>query len=251
MTRGPSVKPSDVAVVGGTGKLGFALALRMAHAGMAVTIGSRDQGRGEAAAKRAAAHILRGKIAGASNVGAIGTADVVIVAVPFAAQLLTLRNVREAWLPGQVAIDTCVPLATVLGGKPTHLVHVWQGSAAEQARRAIPAAVGVVSAFHTVSAERLGNLAEALDEDVLVCGDNPEDNSRVCSMIEHLEGLRPVDCGALELSRLTEARTPLLIAINKTRPAPSGIRITSPAKAPTASVADARDLIDHSGSANA
>jgi 8-hydroxy-5-deazaflavin:NADPH oxidoreductase len=238
--QGLPINVKSVAVVGGTGKLGFALTLRMARAGLSVLVGSRDERRAEAAAERAAAHKLPGKIVGTNSPHAVHIADVVVLAVPFAAQLPTLKTMRGAWRPGQVAIETCVPLATVLGGKPTHLVQVWHGSAAEQARDAIPQGVAVVSAFHTVSAERLGNSAETLDEDVLVCGDRPEATALVCSIIDRLGGLRAVYCGPLELSRLTEAITPLLIAINKTRSAPSGIRITA-AQAAAPSFAGAHD----------
>ena len=71
-------------------------------------------------------------------------------------------------------IDATVPLATAIGGKPTRLIGVAQGSAAQQAAELVPDGVDIVSALHTVSASKLTDLAHALDEDVLVCGDRKD-----------------------------------------------------------------------------
>ena len=65
-----------------------------------------------------------------------------------------------------------MPLAATLGGKATRMVGVWQGSAAEQARELIPAAIPVLAAFHNLSADALQQLAEPLDCDILICGDD-------------------------------------------------------------------------------
>jgi NADPH-dependent F420 reductase len=89
-----------------------------------------------------------------------------------------------------------------------------------------PAGIRVVSAFHTVSAPLLSDLAHELDEDVLICGDRREDKQRVAALIEQIRGLRPVDCGPLELARILEALTPLMISINVRHKTRAGIRIT-------------------------
>ena len=77
-------------------------------------------------------------------------------------------------------IDATVPLAPAVGGKPTRMVGVWQGSAAQQAAELVPEGVDVVSALHTVSASSLADLEHELGEDVLVCGDRarPEGTPR-------------------------------------------------------------------------
>ena len=113
-----------------------------------------------------------------------------------------------------------------MSGKATRTIGVWQGSAAQQAAEMVPDGVRVVSALHTVSAATLRKLDHALDEDVLVCGDRRADKRRVTALIDAIEGLRCVDCGRLEMARLIESTTALLIAINIRYKAHAGIQIT-------------------------
>ena len=91
------------------------------------------------------------------------------------------------------------------------MLGVWQGSAAQQAQEMVPDGVRVVSALHTVSASSLRDLDHELDEDVLVCGDRKADKQRVMALIDQIDGLRCVDCGRLEMARIVEGLTPLLI----------------------------------------
>ena len=67
-------------------------------------------------------------------------------------------------------------------------------------------------ALHTVSAASLADLDHPLDQDVLVCGDSRADKAEAAALIERIDGLRCVDCGRLEMSRITESLTALLIA---------------------------------------
>jgi NADPH-dependent F420 reductase len=90
----------------------------------------------------------------------------------------------------------------------------------------VPPGVRVVSALHTVSARLVGDLAHELDEDVLVCGDDPDDKARVIELIERIDGLRALDAGRLEMARITEQLTALLISINVRHRVHAGIRIT-------------------------
>ena len=89
-----------------------------------------------------------------------------------------------------------------------------------------PEGVRVVSALHTVSAASLGDLAHELDEDVLVCGDRREDKREAAELIERVPGLRCVDAGRLEMARITESLTALMISINARHKAQAGVRIT-------------------------
>ena len=89
-----------------------------------------------------------------------------------------------------------------------------------------PAGVRVVSAFHTVSAALLSDLEHELDEDVLICGDRWEDKARLAELVDRIDGLRPVDCGPLEMARLVEQLTPLIISINVRNKVRAGIKIT-------------------------
>ncbi len=127
---------------------------------------------------------------------------------------------------GQLLVDATVPLAAAFGGKATRTLGVWQGSAAQQARELAPDGVRVVSAFHTVSASLLIGARPPLDEDVLICGDSREDKARVAELVERIDGLRPVDCGPLEMARIVEQLTSLIISINVRNKVRAGIKIT-------------------------
>ena len=106
------------------------------------------------------------------------------------------------------------------------MLGVWQGSAAQQALEMVPDGVRVVSALHTVSAASLTDLDEPLDQDVLLCGDKRADKREAAQLIERIDGLRCVDCGRLEMSRMTESLTALLIAVNARYKTHAGIRLT-------------------------
>ena len=217
---------TPVCIVGGTGALGFGLAVRLGRAGVPVVIGSRDAGRAAEAAEKAAAHVPQGSFTGAENADAVQGTELVVLSVPFRSQSETLTNLKNALVPDQLVIDATVPLAAAVSGKATRTLGVWQGSAAQQAQEMVPDGVRVVSAFHTVSAALLTDLDHVLDEDVLVCGDRKADKARVIELAGRIEGLRAVDCGPLEMARIVEQFTPLLISINVRNKVRAGIKIT-------------------------
>jgi hypothetical protein len=212
--------------VGGTGALGFGLAVRLGRAGVPVVIGSRDAGRAHEAAERAAAQIPDGEFRGDENAEAVQGAEIVILSVPFRSQSETLTNLKNALNPDQLVVDATVPLAAAVSGKATRTLGVWQGSAAQQAQEMVPEGVRVVSAFHSVSAALLTDLHHDLDEDVLVAGDRKADKARLIALVDRIEGLRAVDCGPLEMARILEQTTPLLISINVRHKTRAGIKIT-------------------------
>ena len=215
-----------VPIIGGTGALGFGMALRLSAAGVPVVIGSRDAGRAEEAAGRVREQVPGADAEGVENPDAARRGPIVLLAVPFRAQSENLTNLKNALEPGQILVDATVPLAAAVSGKSTRLLGVPQGSAAEQAQEMAPDGVTVVSALHTVSAHNLGDLSIALDEDVPVCGDTREDKRRVAELIARVPGLRPVNAGALETARLVEGLTPLLISVNSRNKVHAGIRFT-------------------------
>jgi NADPH-dependent F420 reductase len=215
-----------VPVIGGTGALGFGLALRLAGAGVPVVIGSRDAGRAAEAASRIREQLPDAEVDGLENPEAAGRGDVVLLCVPFRAQSENLTNLKGALRDGQVLVDATVPLAAAVSGRATRLLGVPQGSAAEQAREMAPAGVEVVSAFHSVSAHTLRDLEHELDEDVLVAGDSADAKRRVAELTARIPGLRPVDCGRLEIARLIEGLTPLIISVNRRYRARAGVRLT-------------------------
>ena len=217
---------SPVCIVGATGALGYGLALRLGKAGVAIVIGSRDATRAAQAAARATGQLPAASFTGLQNADAVQEAEVVVLSVPFRNQSETLTNLRGALRDGQLLVDATVPLAAAVSGKATRTLGVWQGSAAQQAQEMAPDGVRVVSAFHSVSAALLADLDHELDEDVLICGDRREDKAKLAELVDKIPGLRGVDCGPLEMARIVEQLTPLIISINVRYKVRAGIKIT-------------------------
>ena len=221
-----------VAVIGGTGALGFGLALRWALAGVPVVIGSRSAERAEEAAAKLRERATEAgdadvRVEGHVNEEAARRARTVVLAVPFRNQSENLNNLRQALEAGTVLVDATVPLAAAIGGRATRTVGVWQGSAAEQAQEMAPRGVTVVSAFHTVSANLLADPSQPIEEDVLITGDDRKTKDQVADLVRKIPGLRPVDCGDLEVARIVEPLTALLISVNKRyKIKHSGVRLT-------------------------
>jgi NADPH-dependent F420 reductase len=215
-----------IPIVGGTGALGAGLALRWAQAGAPIAIGSRSAERAEEAAAKLREKVPSAEVEGLLNEDAAGRGEIVFLAVPFRVQSENLNNLREALQPGQILVDCTVPLAAAVGGKATRSLGVWQGSAAQQAQEMVPDGVTVVAALHTVGAPTLADGEAELGEDVLVCGDRRADKARVARLIELIPGLRAVNAGALEMARIVEQLTPLLISVNVRYKAHAGIQLT-------------------------
>jgi NADPH-dependent F420 reductase len=217
--------PDPIPIIGGTGALGYGLAVRWARAGEQIVIGSREADRAAEAAGRVGAAVPDAQVEGFENGEAVGRGPIVFLTVPFRAQSETLNNLRESLSAGQLLVDCTVPTAAAVSGKATRTVGVWQGSAAQQAQEMVPEGVTVISALHTISATALAGDDE-LAEDVLVCGEKKADKARVAKLVERIEGLRAVNAGPLEMARIVETLTPMLIAINVRYKAHAGIRIT-------------------------
>jgi NADPH-dependent F420 reductase len=217
----------SIPIVGGTGALGFGLALRLALAGRPVVIGSRSAERAQEAAERLRGLAPDAVVEGLENDEAARRGPIVFLTVPFRAQSENLNNLRTALEPGQILVDCTVPLAAAVSGKATRSLGVWQGSAAQQAQEMVPEGVTVIAALHTVSAPSLSDPDAELDEDVLICGDRKADKARVAELIELVPGLRAVNAGALETARIVEQLTPLLISINTRYKTHAGIRVTN------------------------
>ncbi|MEA2368015.1 MAG: 8-hydroxy-5-deazaflavin:NADPH oxidoreductase [Thermoleophilaceae bacterium] len=218
--------PSPVPIVGGTGALGFGLALRLAQEGVPIAIGSRSAERAEEAAGRVRERVPDAQVEGLENPEAAARGPIVLLTVPFRAQSENLTNLKGALEPGQILVDATVPLAAAVSGRATRLLGVPQGSAAQQAQEMAPEGVVVVSALHTVSAVALTDLDHDLDEDVLVAGDKGDAKRAVAELIARIPGLRPVNGGRLEAARMIEGITPLLIGVNSRYKTTAGIKLT-------------------------
>ena len=220
----PSTEP--IPIIGGTGALGAGLANRWAKAGVPVVLGSRSAERAEEAAAKVREAVPGAEVSGLENAEAVAKGGIVFLTVPFRNQSEYLTNLREALSPGQLLVDCTVPLAAAISGKATRSVGVWQGSAAQQAQEMVPEGVTVISALHTVGAPTLADLEAELDEDVLVCGDKKADKARVARLIEAIPGLRAVNAGPLEMARIVEQLTPMLISVNSRYKVHAGIKLT-------------------------
>jgi len=199
-----STQSETIAVLGGTGNLGSAIARRLAKAGRRVLIGSRKA----EGAEKAAAELGFGLI-GKQNDDAAREADILILTVPFAAQEATLRDIAP-YAKGKLVVDTTVPLM------PPKVMRVQlpdEGCAAMRARTLLGEDVTLVSGFHNVAAHKLIT-DEAIDCDVLVFGDEKAARDRVVALAEEM-GLRGIHGGALVNSAAAEAMTSVLIFINK------------------------------------
>lgn len=205
-----------IAIVGGTGKLGAAIARRLAKAGRTVIIGSRSA----ESAQKAASELGFG-LTGLANADAAQAGDIVIVTVPFAAQEATLAEIAPH-VTGKIVVDTTVPLV------PPKVMRVQlpsEGSAAQRARKLLGDGVTMVSAFHSVAAHKLAT-DEDVACDVLVFGDDKNARAQVVELVAQT-GLRGIHGGALANSAAAEAMTSILIFINKTYSVDgAGIQIT-------------------------
>ncbi len=224
----------SIAIIGGTGDLGYGLALRWAAAGFNVVIGSRVASRAKEAAQKIKEKLgAKAKVKGLVNEEAIFHAWIVVIAVPFSAQAATLASIREKLRTGQTVVDCTVPLEATVGGAPTRVLGLWAGSAAEQAKRLLPDTVHIAAAFQNVSAHALQESNQPVDCDVFVCADNAEVRARLRPWVEAIPNCRYVDGGKLENSRIVESLTAFLIGLNRRyKVQASGIRVTGigPAK---------------------
>jgi 8-hydroxy-5-deazaflavin:NADPH oxidoreductase len=213
-----------IAIIGGTGDLGSGLAGRWTKAGYPIVLGSRAKDKAVTAAQEMASGSAA--ITGDDNLGAAKAGDIVVIAVPYSNHDAILNELKPA-LAGKIVVDAVVPL------KPPKVSVVQlpeEGSAAAIAQRILGDTVRLVSAFHNVGAAKLRG-EDAIDCDVLVCGDDKEARDAVIALAD-AAGTRGVDGGALANSVAAEALTSLLIGINRRyKVSNAGIRITGlPAK---------------------
>jgi len=203
-----------IAVVGGTGPEGSGLALRWARAGESVVIGSRDGERAKAGAARIAEKAgALGSVEGVENAVAVKMCDIVVLTVPFSGQAELLKQLKPSFRQGTVLIDATVPLAAAVGGRPTRVLGVWQGSAAEQAQEMVGKNVTVAAAFHSLSSTVLSGDVD-VDCDVIVCSDDDRARQVASELAIKIPGVRAIDGGKLENARIVESMTALLITLN-------------------------------------
>jgi NADPH-dependent F420 reductase len=203
-----------IAILGGTGTLGFGLAIRLCAAGYDVIIGSRDAAR----AAEVAARLRLQNAAGAANADAAHAADIVILAIP-ADGHATFVQALAGVLAGKIVVDATVPMDAGRAYVPPAA-----GSAAAETQQLVPAA-RIVAAFHTLSGRLLADAGRPVDQDVLVCGDDPAARAQVIALASAV-GARGVDAGGLAVAPTIEGLAALVIGLNvRYRRRHLGIRI--------------------------
>lgn len=195
-------------MIGGTGALGFGLAVRLAKA-YAVAIGSRALPRATDAARKAT-EMARVRVEARTNTDAAGWCDIAILAVPDLPSPDFLASLAQG-LKGKLVLSPIVPMTMKDG---FFAISLPGESAAERVAKAIPG-TRVAGAFHTVPATRLAKLDEALDYDVLVTADSERVFSEASRVVSSVGKLRPLYAGPLPATRLVEAITPALVNVGR------------------------------------
>ncbi|HXL47315.1 MAG TPA: NADPH-dependent F420 reductase [Xanthobacteraceae bacterium] len=210
-----------IAVIGGTGELGSALAKRWASAGYPVVLGSRSKQKAQAAAEKMSAEVGVASVTGEDNRAAAAAADIVVVAVPYASHESILDEIKPA-VAGKIVVDAVVPLVPP---KVSVVKLPPDGSAALIAQRLLAGTARVQAAFHNVSAAKLHS-SGTVDCDVLVFGDDQAARAVVIELAD-AAGTRGIDGGPLANSAAAEALTSVLIGINRRyKVEGAGIRVT-------------------------
>ncbi|MGH2928835.1 MAG: NADPH-dependent F420 reductase [Solirubrobacteraceae bacterium] len=213
----------EVGIVGGTGPAGRGLGLRLAAAGVAVASGSRDPARavqvvGEAIAPWS--DRLGGSIAGVGNEEA-AEAGIVVLATPWDSAAATAAALAGA-LQGKVLVS--MANALVRQGREMIALVPARGSIAAAVQAAVPEAK-VSAAFHHLPAREMADLDSGLIADVLVCADDAEATAQTMSLVERIEGLRPLDAGSLAQAAAIEAFTAVCVTLNMRHRAHSTLKL--------------------------
>jgi 8-hydroxy-5-deazaflavin:NADPH oxidoreductase len=201
-----------IAVVGGTGPFGRALAHRLGRAGHEVVVGSRDEQR----AQEVGAEL---GVEGARNPDAVRGADLVVLAVK-----------------AEAAVQTAKSLARAIGSKPLLCVaselRMSGGNArppaesSSLAERVDEAVAGpVVAGLHSLAAATLAG-DELPDEDALVCGDDQRAKEHALRAADGLVAGRALDAGPLSSARALEGMTAVIVNLNRRYKAHAGLRVT-------------------------
>ncbi len=216
-------KAVHIGILGGTGPAGRGLATRLAAAGMAVTLGSRDAERADGVAREVVAGWpdRRLDVGGADNAGAAG-AEVVVVATPWDSAVPTLRPLAGA-LQGKVVIS--MVNALVKEGREMVALVPPRGSMAAAVQAALPGSL-VSAALHHLPAADMVDLRSGLEADVLVCSDHPRATEQTVTLVGAIDGLRPLDAGSLNQAAAIEAFTAVCITLNIRHRAHSTLRLS-------------------------
>ena len=195
-----------VAIVGGTGNLGSALALRLGAPGVKIIIGSRDAEKARNAVAILQPKLRAGELVGMTNQEAVKDANFIVIAVPYEGQAQMVQDLKGQ-VAGKIIIDTVVPLNKVKPFVPP------AGSALQEAQQILGDEAPVIGALHNISAVDLGDVDAPLG-DVLVCGDNADAKQKVMDIITRI-GATAYDGGPASNAYVIEGLTGVIIALNR------------------------------------
>ena len=201
-----------IAVVGGTGSFGKAVAVRLLEAGYEIVIGSRDAARAAEAATELGC-------SGATNDDAVRGADLVVLATRADGALSTARELREA-----IGRTPLLSVAAELRFAPVGVLPAPEAtSIAERIQLELDAPV--VAGLHSLAASNLGG-EEAPDEDAFLCGDDADAKALALEVAERITSGRAVDAGPLASARALEGMTAVIVNVNRRYRAHAGLRVT-------------------------
>ena len=193
-----------VAIVGGTGDFGLALARRLVEAGDEVVLGSRDAARAQEKAEQV------GAASGVTNKEAVANVELVVLATNASATLETAAALADA-------IGTTPVLSVASDLRSTeHL------SLAERTQELL--AGPVVAGLQSLAAGKLA--AGRPDEDAFVCGDDPDAKALALELAGKAVAGRALDAGPLARARVLEGLTGVIVSLNKRYKGHAGIRVT-------------------------
>ncbi|MEM2175699.1 MAG: NADPH-dependent F420 reductase [Archaeoglobaceae archaeon] len=205
-----------IAILGGTGNLGIGLSLRLAIAGYEVVVGSRSEEKAIARAEEYKNLLSKkgyvGKITGAQNLFAAEICDIAIITVPWENAFSLAEKLKSA-LADKIVLSPLVPMKKE--GKFFRYVELPEGSASEKIAGILNESK-IVAAFQNIPAERFADLDAKFEWDVVVCGDETDAKRKVIEIINQIKGLRALDAGDLQISRITERLTVLILNIMAT-----------------------------------
>ena len=196
----------NIAIVGGTGNLGSALALRLGAPGVKVIIGSRDAQKAQTVVETLKPKMRAGELQGMTNQQAVQDANFVVIAVPYEGQAQMIQDLKGQ-VAGKIIIDAVVPLKKVKPFVPP------AGSALQEAQQILGDEAPVIGALHNISAVDLGDVESSLG-DVLVCGDDADAKQKVMDIIRRI-GARAFDGGPASNAYIIEGITGVIIYLNR------------------------------------
>jgi NADPH-dependent F420 reductase len=214
---------TKIALIGGTGKEGAALALRWAVAGQEVLIGSRTPEKAQGVARTLNEQAGAERVSGLSNRDAAAGAEVVVLSVPYGGQAAILEEIKGV-VRGKVVVNVSVPLDPE---SPRRIKVPPAGSATAEVQELLGADARVVAAFQNVSAHIIADPKAPVECDILVCGDDKEAKKEAMRLVE-LAGMQPFDAGPLANAVAVEGLTAILINVNiRYKSKGAGIRLTN------------------------